>query len=191
MNLAINKSSEVIRQLNALRKYNWDDAIIAGGAIRDLYFKHPISHFDIFLTAKRLDISVTRDDDFRAFTWAEYWETLFSGHRARYLGNNTRLSNNIWAVWEIDSLMITYRVILIDKPPIQYVNENFDFGVCMAYCDGTKVHFSSGFMNDAMNQTLTLYRKNLTEEQLKYAMGDHLSKLQRKFPGWKLKIKTD
>lgn len=188
----ISKSSDMVRQLTKLRNDGWE-AIIAGGAIRDTFHDKEITDVDIFVqinevVRKRLNAS------YKSKAWLEYWFKAFGCNLDKnddvtYLGGSYTfkvLDTNIQAVWQILTAGKKYQIILLNKDPITYVKENFDFGICRAYCDGRKLHFTNEFMHDTLNHTITLYRENLTDEQINYALGDHVARIQKKFPGWTL-----
>lgn len=184
----------MIRQLIKLRNADWD-AIIAGGAIRDSFHDKPITDVDIFV-----GINPKKNDEVNASynskKWLEYWFKMFNcnldknddvtffGGNASGGGTFAELDQNLLAVWQIRTAGKIYQVILIKKDPVAYVYENFDFGICRAYCDGRKMRFTAEFMQDSMNRTITLYPEHLTQDQISYALKEHIVKIQRKYPGW-------
>ena len=178
--------STAVRKLIKLRELGWD-AIIAGGAVRDTFHGKPISDIDIFTT---LSSTVKKPGYFKDQKWLEYWVNFFGKtglHSVRFLGNEYTfgsLDKHLLAVWEIKFEKTKYQIILLDKDPIKYMTDNFDFGLCRAYCSGTKMHFTDAFIKDSMNQTITLYPEHLTDEQIEYATGRHLKKLIAKYPGF-------
>lgn len=193
MKNSLSKSSVIIRNLNKLRNQGWN-AIIAGSAIRDTYHDVKITTVDVFIQANTKLVKDI-DIDFKALDWMEYWYRIFDCNMDKnddvvYLGSYetySKLDPHIYAVWHIFTSGKKYQVILLNKDPQEYVKENFDFGICRAYCDGTKMHFTSDFLNDSLNKTITLYPENLTQAQIDYALGDHIKSISRKYPGWTLR----
>lgn len=192
MKRRISKSSDMVRQLIKLRADGWE-AIIAGGAIRDTFHDKEITDVDIFVQGNDTKRKMV-DASYKSEAWMKYWFKTFKCSLDKnddvvYLGGSYTfniLQQNIQAVWQILTAGKKYQIILLNKDPITYVKENFDFGICKAYCDGQKIHFTNEFMHDTLHHTITLYRENLTDEQIDYALGDHIARIQKKFPGWTL-----
>ena len=192
MNAHLNKGSAMIRQLTKIQRFGWD-AIIAGSAIRDSYHDKKISSVDFFISINE-KIVKTISEDFSSYEWIEYWYALFNASYDTYddvmfLGDVETyhvLNKHILAVWRLHIAGKKHQIILLNKSPQQYVIDNFDFGICMAYCDGIKMHFTNEFITDSLNHTITLYKENLSNPQLVFALGDHIDSLRKKYPGWQL-----
>ncbi len=191
---SLTRSSEIIRNLNVIRSKGWD-AIIAGSVIADSYHgKHiaPNQSIDIFIKSKKKSNQMSRNDttSYTTKDWIHYWYKMFNMKdfdTIKCLGDHKRFrqfNSHIEAVWELETYGKSYKIIIVDKDPRKYVDENFDFGIAMAYCDGTKMHFTNEFMQDTLNKTITLYEKNLTPTQIMYAKSEHAKKLAQKYPGW-------
>jgi len=202
MKVNFSQSSTIIWQLNRIKTLGWN-AIIAGSAIRDWYHNKPVSSINVFIEySKDIDVHASMLEDFESLAWLDYWVNIFlprsdvNIENIQFLGDhksNKHINDHILAVWTISSSGTfgkNYYIIMLDKDPKLYVEENFDFGICMAYTDGKKIHFSNEFITDSMNHTITLYPKNLTPFQLEYAFGQHLTKLYKKYPGWSLVVPT-
>lgn len=180
----------MFHHLRRIRNEGWN-AIIAGGAIRDTYHDKPISTVDILVKAQKKMIQGL-GVDFKSPQWMKYWFTLFKCSAKNqddviYLGDMEtfeKLDKHIIAVWQVITNGKTYQIILITKNPETYVQENFDFGICKAYCDGTKMRFTHQFLQDSLNHTITLYKENLTDKQIEYALNEHILKINKKYPGW-------
>jgi len=190
MNQRISKNSDMVAHLQRLRKAGWD-AIIAGGAVRDTFHENKISDVDIFI-AENVNHRPKIDNNYNSDKWMEYWSKIFQfnpkkNDEIKLFGDEytfNGLDTLILGVWEVLKGNTRYQLILLKIDPRKYVCNHFDFGICRAYCDGTKMHFTNEFLVDSLNQTITLYKENLTEPQLQYAVTNHLQKIQQKYPGW-------
>ena len=181
----------MIRLLHKIHGDGWT-AIIAGGAFRDAFHEKPITHIDFFLK-ENSSIRKTIAPEYRALDWMTYWFSIFNCEDKNddviFLGAGGTLSSinsHLSAVWQVVKGGKRFNVIIIDKDPVMYVNQNFDFGICRAYCDGNKMSFTNEFIEDSMNRTITLYKEHLTGEQIKYALEEHVESIQKKYPGWRL-----
>ncbi len=180
----------MVAQLVKLRRFGWN-AIIAGGAVRDTYHDRMISDVDIFAEENSNFLSKI-DSNYASTKWTEYWKQLFNFNEEKndsikFFGDGyvfNILDNKICAVWEIRKGLKRYQIIVVNKDPRAYVSENFDYGICRAYCDGTKMHFTNEFLQDSLNKTITLYPENLTDKQIEYALDHHIKKIRAKYAGW-------
>lgn len=187
----VNKSNHIIQDLLRIRE-NGCDAIIAGGAIRDAFHNIPFTDVDIFVNYKSLhdNVATKLPINYKSEGWCNYWRTLLQCSQydsINFLGNNYEFGNvntNIDGVWNIIKGTTNYQIILIRYDPIKYVQDYFDFGICKAYCDGTKMRFTEQFLNDYMNKTITLHPGKLSSEQIIYAKGPHLNKIKAKYPAY-------
>jgi hypothetical protein len=174
-----------------------DTAIIAGGAIRDMFHDVTISDVDIFVQYKNKNVPRA---PFGHPSWIEHWtkvfqlqDKLFSTVQSVYSPYSDPEGPNgggrqVMAVWDIFSEGIEYQVIMLNVDPIKYVDQQFDFGICRAYFDGSRVRYSREFVRDSRNKTITLVCDNLSPAQVQYATTHHLAKIQAKYPGYRLEI---
>lgn len=177
----------------------FNSAIIAGGAVRDTYFGIEINDIDIYVTLDDLKYANTADDVdmlLRNKLITEHdTNILFDLTGDRDDNANYTSVPHIANVWEyLDTTHAPgmtdprYQIILLDDiSPIDFVETQFDIGICMAYCDGQQHHFTSDFLEDANNQTLTV-KDHLSQNRFHYCMGHHMPKLQHKFPNFQIVI---
>lgn len=186
--------------LSKLQHEGYHTAIVAGGAIRDMYHDVEVSDVDIFIEYK-----MTSNNPKRAFTapeWNQYWRDVFFsggtfyGIAQRYSAYNSDnlledeiedSDQHILAIWDILTSEAVYQVIFLNVDPKQYVDQKFDFGLCKAWFDGKKLHYSRDFNRDSRNRTVTLVG-DLNVDQIKYACEVHYPRIQEKYPGYKLSV---
>ena len=192
------------RILHLLHDAGYESAMIAGGAIRDMYHEVPMSDVDIFVQYQVTEADPRRP--FGATEWESHWANLFvedtdmadvSWSYSRYEKPADTLSeeqhkddDGIVAVWNVNTDEGHYQVIFTNMDPIEYVNRKFDFGICKAYFDGKKLHYSRDFMRDSRNRTITLVGEGLTHHQIRYACEQHLPRIQKKYPGYKFQVES-
>lgn len=190
MSQAISKRSSMVIQLRKLINVGWN-AIIAGGAVRDTYHDRPVSDIDIFVKEDDKMLSML-GSNYASQKWTDYWKQMFNyteskNDKIRFFGDGyvfNVLDDDICGVWEIRKGLKKYQIIMLKQDPRDYVSEKFDFGLCRAYCDGRKLHFTNEFLEDSLNKTITLYPENLTKKQIDYAVNHHIQKIRQKYPGW-------
>lgn len=210
--LKITKTKSMMLRLHDLRVEGWD-AIIAGGAIRDLWHDKPIRDVDIFASHIYKTHGVLKNlaAPYESDVWLDYWFDAFKCNHdsedevlsigSAYGGDDSIDPDMCW-VWEIRRTEIdkvevlgleavipikkVYQVILVKKNPVDFVMQNFDFGLCKAYTDGKRIHMSGEFMEDALNHRLTLGHETLNERQQDRAVYHHLPRLLGKYPGYQV-----
>lgn len=185
----INAHHDMVRALRRLHVAGFPSALIAGGAIRDLYFGNHIKDVDIFLEVdvfgKCTDpdyiwniMDCKMDEPFWRFD--EITESSPTGEQ--YVG---QLVEQVWDVYRDQT---AYQLIFLNVPPEEYVNKHFDIGLCKAYCDSSKLRFTRDFSNDAANKTLTIVAEEINQAQFNYILHHHLVRMKRKFPGYTTRV---
>lgn len=199
MILNINRYDEVVRTLRLIQEAGFQSAVIAGGAVRDIYFDLMFKDIDVFVWDPRksnesvpniahpkngseelqniLRLNPTKS---RGYSDELHWV------KQNYTGDHTggRVSN----IWNVVKNFIPYQIILTLKPPVDFVNNHFDLGICKAYCDGTKFRYTPDFMRDAQNKCFTVVAKDMTEPEFIYTMHHHIPAIQHKYPGFSTRI---
>ncbi len=183
--LKLNKNNEYIHTLLKIQDY-LPEAIIAGGAIRDLYHNKPIKDIDIYVP----------QDDGVAVHSVSFWRQVFDLNTMHgdYIdhsgtdGESYNGKNHIGVVWEIQKRGVLYNIIIVDVLPVEYVNDFFDIGLCKAYCDGKKIRLTADFMCDSQNKLLTVVSKHLPQEEFDGMMDNHVARLKTKYPSHTLVV---
>lgn len=202
---------EYVEVLKRIQAIGYVDAVIAGGAVRDAYFDRTPADVDIFVSGK--DITSAKVDFCKIPKDRASVMHLLSGGHTHHLdalhkmagqsdGEYSKQREWLLSGWDyisykdIDTestlsqwtfnnvVRTTYQIIVIDRiSPKQYVEQYFDIGLCQCWHDGTKMMYTSNFLQDASNKTLTVCGK-MSEKELEYVRARHLPKLQKKFPGF-------
>ncbi len=192
MNLQrLSKNSAPVYNLLSIREV-LPNTIIAGGWIRDLYHGIPFNDIDVYVTEKDNAI-----ENKHSIYVKEFWEDQLQLKTKGIIGCDGIISscslddvysglNHIETVWEIQKDRITYNIIILNMNPIKYINNFFDFGICKAYCDGSKIKLTADFMHDSQHRHLTLVSKEIEEAEFYHIMDYHLPKIKDKYPGYTL-----
>lgn len=210
MNPLIKRTDHMIQTLQLIHNAGHDSAIIAGGAIRDAYHGVIESDIDIFIMHPSVFPQGSAKPDcmpaqqFSHNDWKDYWSRVLRLRTTQFgpsdsasaafsvYAADTDLehmpSQEILAVWNVFRGLNMYQIIFLNMDPVAYVNDKFDFGLCKAYCDGHKVHFTRDFMHDSHNRKISMVGKDLTTAQVKYALDHHWPRIQEKYPGYSLHV---
>jgi hypothetical protein len=202
MELDISQSEDMIRVLSLLHQAGHTTAIIAGGAIRDRFHGVEVSDIDVYIQYTPNTLSPFPRQKYSGPEWLTYWTSVLklqtTGYRAladavdyyysTYADEEDSNANRVVAVWNVWKNYIKYQIILTSLSPIDYVERHFDFGICKAYCDGTKVRLTRDFITDSQKKSITLVGKNLSRTQCIYAVEDHLPRIQAKYPNHQFKV---
>jgi len=194
MSNKLNKVNEPIRILRNINQNYISGSIIAGGYYRDIYHKRPFNDIDIFVHTNNSHTKYIRSDAYTTDFWAEVFDlnldSFWSGDTIEEMEPDDTYDqlNDMDMVFELVKSEVKYNIVLVDLPPVEYVNDVFDFGICKAYCDGHKVTFTKDFISDAENKTLTFTNKSVSEDSFCYSMNNHLKKLMTKFPNHQVYI---
>jgi len=190
------KNNHIVQDLLNIRQL-WYDAVIGGGAVRDAFHRKPYNDVDIFINFETGALNVDNRDQYPPLgtpltndDWLKHWGRLLRckpTDNIRFLGSNYNfgdINNHILGVWNIIKSRTNYQIILISMGTHKYIQDFFDFGICKAYCDGEKMHFTEQFLKDYMQKTITLYPEYLSTAQIEYAKGHHLQKIKNKYPNY-------
>lgn len=185
---------EYILLLRHLHKIGFKSTIIAGGYIRDLFFKNEYKDVDIFLWHPRysdekiLSYSgvIYQDFDINEEFLLDYvvepneklgspLQTLPS-KKMEYLYTISGIVD-VWNVYHFDKDK-QIQFIFVDEEPIDYIAYSFDIGLCMCYFDGKKIRYTNNFMKDYINKTITICGE-LSQEELDYTFKSFKKKISQ------------
>jgi hypothetical protein len=201
---SLTKAHDAIRLLTKIQNAGFKSAILAGGAIRDMYHGVAVSDYDIFLwcpdlsnewggfktmppyddidyLAKLVGIKRNRSPYMSAFTG------IISQYKPTTKGDYT-INEHISSVWDITMPNADYQLIFVNERPVDYVLKYFDIGICKTYCDGKKIHFSEDFTTDVTNNTLTICAQDMSKAMFNYIIRHHLPRIKRKYPGYRVVV---
>lgn len=174
--------------LEQLQQIGFKSAIIAGGAIRDAYFKRKPKDVDIYLWHTK---SSTEDPQIKTLEdMATYLGTSALKDLSTQSAENSmagRSTNLIHSVYAAERNGRRYEFIFVKCPPKTYVREYFDVGICKCWYDGNRVHYTHDFMYDATNRTLSIVGR-MNAQELYNTLNNHLRRLQEKFPHHDVRI---
>lgn len=179
----IQVATEVLQKLASI--YGMDNVVLAGGAIRDMYFDVPVKDYDYVIQDRR-NKGISYVDLTRAGlidqggNKVEYLGTQYGGHSDRGL--------NVYQFkYRGETIQLLHWVGLLT--PSQIIMSHFDIGLCMCWYnlrDGFT--FSPHFKSDESKKRLTIYTKNISgadpvthKAQMKRSL-EHADRLTQKYP---------
>lgn len=202
---------EPIKVLRQIQQFGFKSAILAGGAIRDAHFGKQIKDYDIFLWDPCISNECSQHfienlytDPFefekvlqRIFGSSHsnsFVETIFFESYEAFEGieNFALDKDKISGVWNVNfeeyGLCRGYQIIVTHDKPVNHISTNFDIGLCKAYCDGKRIHYTADFNRDKQNKTLTVIAKNMSKAEYQYTIKYHIPNIQKKYPGYNIKF---
>lgn len=160
--------------LTTLKLNGFPEAVIAGGALRDLTHGVPVKDVDIFVHHtsefdKKLD---------KAFPGQ--WRKLLTESSTDYLNGTF---DTVVAVVDltVDGVTTPIQIIALSViPTIDAAMARFDFGICQIVYDGSAVQMTQAFVDDVRGKTFTVIRSD-TEEQMKRTLK-RWDRFKEKYP---------
>lgn len=135
------------RELKRLHRAGHPDAIIAGGALRDLMNERPIKDIDIFINPHAL----LKTPSTAALRGIEVTRTFHPG----YVG--ARMASEVRSTYQYMAQGFEYNLIVLAEPktPEEMV-ARMDFGLCQIGFDGEDLLVSLAFLKDFALGTFTI-----------------------------------
>lgn len=203
----IDNTNDLVRLLRKIQTVGgFKSAVIAGGAVRDLYFEQFFRDVDIFVWDPNFS-----DEDTNQFkvnqtgsltSWVDLLQLKLpiSAYRAPTLSDDfikrlykedeTYVSSDgkIIAVYDALRSLIPIQLIYTRIPPIDHVNKFFNLGLCKAYFDGRKFRFTPDFMHDARHKQFSIVGQDMTQQEWKRTIEEHIPRLSSRFPGYQTRV---
>ena len=192
---------DMIRALRLVQAGGYRSALLAGGAIRDMYFHRPIKDIDIFLwdpetknnpewvIKRRSPIDETYISSLLKLDETKSWYrrdfVMKSG-----LGEDEEYTTTqyVTQVWSVVKNELPYQLIFLNINPLEYIEKHFDLAISKAYCDGYKIRYTKDFSIDAQRQTLTICSHGLTQRHFDYVCESYLPRIKAKYPTFVAKV---
>lgn len=188
--------------LRSIQRAGFNSAVIAGGAIRDDFFKEDFKDLDVFLWHPECsdeNISFNHHiydniderviEDLNSYIEPDDSILSISSHPTRDQKSSYSYGSGIVDIWNLYHYIKNKQIqfIFTEDNPITYVTEQFDIGLCMCYFDGIKIHYTNAFMNDFIHKTITICGK-LDKKNFAHCIEEHLDRVKAKFPGYTVKV---
>lgn len=161
------------------------DAVIAGGALRDMILGRPVKDIDVFAYRRT----------WRTATELKAWLQAILGGTGKIVINEAyatyreAIDSVVFAV-EVSAFNITglpFQVIAMDHPvTMQSAVERIDLGMCRVAHNGKELYQHPDFIHDRANECFTIRRCN-NVAQLERTK-ERYTRLQVKYMGWPLKV---
>lgn len=192
-----NLQRQILRQIHNYP--NGDNAILAGGALRDQALGVPPSDFDIFIK-RPTTVQEQKGLFANLFTCQALKQvnTTFSVTCSYYTSygtgstNQNQIDNGIVSI--IEGLSFAgdkIQIITVDTDPVEYVHRNFPIGLSKIYFDGTKVRVLKEFIADAKNDQITyFYHPDTDPRHHRRIINYYIPKIQAKYPTFTVRTVT-
>lgn len=193
MNLQARFHPTVVQNLLRIKNH-FPSATIAGGAVRDLVHGREIKDIDVFVEGSPND-SITLNKMRNKQHWIHqmepFWKTVLydtdwlSAIKSKKYGKKDPLIDTVVNLYnptysysgKTPSIDIVFLLTNVDD----YIKRGFDFNLCKATFDGTKFSYTTSFMSDSKNKTITLCGPN-NRHSILYSLREHLPRLKSKYP---------
>ena len=203
--IPISINDPAVRVLRQIQRERFPEAIIAGGAPRDLFLEQPIKDFDIFIKDRAgatdpqfwcnlfgLEHLVEHEwMDIQTMAFMSFRNILMNAKDKAPANVNTsgyEVKQHLRQVFDMIIHDVIFQVIVVDIDPKEYVEDWFDFGLCKAWCDGTRFHYTGPFMEDVRNRTLTVVQKKMSRPEMEFCLKVRKPRLLAKYPGYTFKV---
>ena len=175
------------RWLDVLRSVqrNFPEAVIAGGALRDLDNDRQVKDIDIFVIDRGADVTTMLLDDAMGYPGVVLAEQIQEYENSTnglvsvvdYSHNKPNLLNGTMD-WLVQEAGPNFQFIVIDGAARDapnfyfpdYLMNDFDIGLCEIYLNGPMIFTTENYRRDKDNKTLTctptLGKENRTQERL-------------------------
>lgn len=180
-----------------------EDAMIAGGALRDTFNRATVKDVDIFLASNGMSNRQKKKRLMKLFEAAgleiveqstggpypdivkipkpdkQRWGETLDGYDLRL-----RRAVESWVVRAGPDATEYNFVFLNDKPPKVELLMDFDFGICQIGYDGNNVIKTPAYEKDVHNRTITLCVQEDNPRDKAHSR-EHLKRIKKKYPDWK------
>lgn len=175
------KWTEVLKKIQEV----FPSAVIAGGAIRDLYHNREPKDVDVF-------IPVTLEEFELKFGTGEMYDMLNGLNplwhclAASIYGQSTipeehnKGFREIYSIYQVTVDDMPYELIFIRKEE-HNIMQDFDINICQCTYDGKRVTLSNNFLEGVLTKTIKVCNVNRKDRQAK-----RLQRMTDKFPEYKI-----
>lgn len=193
--------------LKEVQKIFSKDAIIAGGAVRDMIMGKPFRDVDIWIPNKTKNLTRNMEYDLPRALGLEGGQgeyiTLAAGTqkpksvsapllrwtepRAEEVDEDLYATKSpISSVFNMGFKESFYQLILVKESPLKMVENFFDVGFCQAWHDGKRVGTLPAFDKDKEQKTFTLDKSRMEPGAFDTIIRKRIPSLQKKYPDFKL-----
>ena len=191
----------------------YPSAIIAGGALRDIICDNLVKDIDIYIRddegadinkiAALYGVEVVAGDkppENRDYIILKQdFKAIKAGASVKYTkvdptyihqepnGQHSLLQSFITLIYDLKYNGELYNLMFIEANPSEFVETDFDFGICKVHFDGHSLVVSDEFWYDYENKQLTISGK-FSNSQMIHSLTNHRPRLVKKFPKWKVVV---
>lgn len=205
-----NVLSEATDGLNFIKQKINDNAVIAGGAMRDLYFGKLPTDYDVFIpvpkqTFDRLTANNIKTELLTSVSQLTLTEEVFAKSLMEQPINEKCNYNNGYCSTSTSSNpknlkfkvfngwfgLVPFQLIYITTTVQYHINNDFIVNFSKAYYDGHRVRYTKQFLSDALNKTITVSRPFAHEKEAMHVTEYYLPKIKAKFPDFTVQMSEE
>jgi hypothetical protein len=192
----------------------YPDAIIAGGALRDLIVGNKVKDVDIFIKDPGFDediepemfrellgisdnITDMKSDyvicklDLRPMKNGAKTDAICPKEGNPYIGSDSSpkqlIQSFITKIIDIRYNGTEFQLIFVESDPVEFVLKRFDIGLCKIMFDGDQMIITDEFRYDLDHKQLT-FSGRFTKGQILHIMTTHIPNLKKKFVDWNVVV---
>lgn len=185
--------AEWVELLDELNKKEKMHAVIAGGAVRDLYCGRQPKDIDIFVCVDEGSPSLIgaklSNQNFYSWTMqgegSPEYDAAATGTRFILNAWEIKRPRGLWPyIWPFGGYKTPLNLIYCAKwPSVHELLDGFDFGLCQAAYDGKNFITTEAFMLDYKNQHFTMtHGRNFKKSMQRY------ERISQRYQGWPLRL---
>lgn len=189
-------TSEHFWVLKRLHGVGYTSSLIAGGAVRDTYFKKEIRDIDIYVLDPKYGRNEPIMQAFRNIIDGSTLKHLFKLSTGDAVADNCSYIKGQYSKHYYVNKYVTnirsfkkngqeYQIITLNIVPERYVLNHFNVNISRCYCDGTKMRYTHEFLQDAHHHTITI-AGDIPKHNYERSMKVYVPKIKRKFPNFKI-----
>ena len=183
--------SEILTKIHS----EFPDAIIAGGAIRDLYLGRSSNDIDVYINLQDMGYSHYRAKSGIIFKRSGVVLNRIDELLGLMVGTihhttaTEDYQDGLICVADCDNYKGRKIQFVFTRLEVEEEVKRFGVHLSMAYFDNVKLHFTPEFLNDVKNHTLTIPSRILTDQnEWKRVAVRYLPKMKSYFPNYKIII---
>ena len=142
--------------LNEIKAAGFPEAVVAGGAMRDLYFGKPHKDLDIFIQTGPAPAGLASAINILKREFGS--PTAVCTAPCVYMGWNPEVAGFVNFTIHGEDVQIVG--INRDAFSMAAILRRIDFGICQIGWDGTNIEFTTAFFTDVANRTFTVNRQD-------------------------------
>lgn len=167
--------------------------VIGGGAVYDTLNGRPVRDLDVYVQSPFDWDTGTEDlkeDISNTVTW--FNRTYYTSGKCLSKSDIDKKNYgtvSVQTVWHWDHTIgdLPVDMIFVSKPPSEYIETEFSFGLCQAWVGHYGLRTTRAYWRDSLNRTITFMLDHKVGTPAHDKCREHALKLKLKYPDWKFR----